>query len=73
VARGRAKLHRKNVDFIVANDISRPDAGFEVDTNEATIISAEAAEPFTLGAKRALAAVILDRAESMLQREPSRR
>ena len=68
VARGRAKLHRKNVDFIVANDISRPDAGFEVDTNAAAIVSAEGVERFELGTKASLAAVILDRAESFLQR-----
>jgi phosphopantothenoylcysteine decarboxylase/phosphopantothenate--cysteine ligase len=32
------KLKRKNLDIIVANDVSDPDAGFEVDTNVVTII-----------------------------------
>jgi phosphopantothenoylcysteine decarboxylase/phosphopantothenate--cysteine ligase len=68
VARGRAKLQRKGIDFIVANDISRADAGFDTDTNAATIISAEGAEEFPLGPKTALAAVILDRAEAVLER-----
>lgn len=30
------KLREKNLDMIVANDIRRPDAGFETDTNRAT-------------------------------------
>ncbi len=41
VARGREKLRRKAVDMIVANDITRPDAGFDSETNAATIISAD--------------------------------
>lgn len=28
------KLHRKNCDLIVANDVSRPDTGFDSDENE---------------------------------------
>jgi phosphopantothenoylcysteine decarboxylase/phosphopantothenate--cysteine ligase len=35
------KLQRKRLDFIVANDVSRPDAGFAVDTNIVTIVGAE--------------------------------
>ncbi len=65
-ARGRDKLRRKGVDMIVANDISRPDAGFDVETNAATLITAAGEEPFALGQKTELAAVILDRAEHML-------
>jgi phosphopantothenoylcysteine decarboxylase / phosphopantothenate---cysteine ligase len=65
--RGREKLRRKSVDMIVANDISRPDAGFDVETNAATIITIEGEEPFALGPKADLAALILDRAERMLQ------
>lgn len=66
VARGRDKLRRKNVDIIVANDISRPDAGFDTDMNAATIIGREFEDPFPLGPKSALAARILDRAERLL-------
>lgn len=36
----RAKLEKKNLDMIVANDVSRADAGFEVDTNAVTFIPA---------------------------------
>jgi phosphopantothenoylcysteine decarboxylase/phosphopantothenate--cysteine ligase len=37
----QAKLKRKGLDLIVANDISTADAGFEVDTNRVTLIDAE--------------------------------
>jgi len=67
VARGRDKLRRKAVDMIVANDISRPDAGFDVETNAATLITASGDESFPLGQKTELASMILDRAEHLLQ------
>ena len=68
VERGREKLRRKRADIIVANDISRPDAGFDSELNAATLISATGTEPFPLGPKTALAGLILDRAEALLQR-----
>jgi phosphopantothenoylcysteine decarboxylase / phosphopantothenate---cysteine ligase len=70
VERGREKLRRKCVDMIVANDITRPDAGFDSDSNAATLISAEGPagdEVFPLGPKTELAARILDRAEALLE------
>lgn len=66
VRRGREKLHRKSADLIVANDISRSDAGFDSEMNEATLVSRDGDEPFPLGPKVALAARILDRAEQLL-------
>lgn len=71
VRRGREKLTRKGIDLIVANDISRADAGFESETNEATILSADGEEPFPLGTKTELASMILDRAERYLEPKPS--
>ena len=71
VRRGREKLQRKGIDLIVANDISRTDAGFESETNEATILSADGEEPFPLGTKTELASMILDRAERYLEPRPS--
>jgi phosphopantothenoylcysteine decarboxylase / phosphopantothenate---cysteine ligase len=68
IRRGRDKLTRKSVDLIVANDISRDDAGFESDTNAATLITADGEEDFPLGSKKDLASRILDRAERLLQR-----
>lgn len=64
--RAREKLASKSVDLIVANDVSRGDAGFDVDVNAATLVSAGAEEPLPLQSKADLARVILDRAESIL-------
>ena len=36
-ANARAKLERKHVDFLVANDVSRADIGFASDLNEVTV------------------------------------
>ena len=36
-----AKLAAKRVDLMVANDVSAPDAGFEVDTNRALLLGAD--------------------------------
>jgi phosphopantothenoylcysteine decarboxylase/phosphopantothenate--cysteine ligase len=38
VARARRKLEEKNLDLIVANDVSREGVGFGADTNEVTLI-----------------------------------
>ena len=40
LAGARRKLAEKGLDLIVANDVSRPDAGFEVDTNQVVLIEA---------------------------------
>jgi phosphopantothenoylcysteine decarboxylase/phosphopantothenate--cysteine ligase len=66
VARGREKLRRKAVDMIVANDITLPDAGFDSESNAATIITVDGDEVFPLGPKTELASRILDRAEALL-------
>jgi phosphopantothenoylcysteine decarboxylase / phosphopantothenate---cysteine ligase len=62
-----AKLAAKHVDLMVANDVSAPDAGFEVDTNRALLLDASgAAEEVPLLSKLALADVILDRIRAAL-------
>ncbi|MDQ3417683.1 MAG: bifunctional phosphopantothenoylcysteine decarboxylase/phosphopantothenate--cysteine ligase CoaBC [Acidobacteriota bacterium] len=72
VGRGRDKLQRKNADMIVANDISRADAGFDTDTNAVTLITAEGDETVALAPKAQIAGVILDRAEQFLERVAAR-
>jgi phosphopantothenoylcysteine decarboxylase/phosphopantothenate--cysteine ligase len=72
VRRGREKLERKNADMIVANDISRADAGFDADTNAVTLITADGDEPVALASKAQVADVILDRAEQILERVGAR-
>ncbi|HUP75356.1 MAG TPA: bifunctional phosphopantothenoylcysteine decarboxylase/phosphopantothenate--cysteine ligase CoaBC [Acidimicrobiales bacterium] len=57
----RTKLARKNLDLIVANDVSAPNVGFAHETNEVTILPAHG-EPLkvSLTSKRAIADRILD-------------
>ncbi|MFP6663085.1 MAG: bifunctional phosphopantothenoylcysteine decarboxylase/phosphopantothenate--cysteine ligase CoaBC [Deltaproteobacteria bacterium] len=60
-ARARAKLERKKLDLIVANDVSAPDAGFDVETNRVTLIDAQAVANLPLLSKDQVADRILDR------------
>jgi phosphopantothenoylcysteine decarboxylase/phosphopantothenate--cysteine ligase len=63
------KLAAKRVDLMVANDVSAPDAGFEVDTNRVVLLdSGGAAEELPLQPKTTLADVILDRVHAALTR-----
>lgn len=57
----RGKLERKHFDLIVANDITRPGAGFQGDTNEAILIWREGSEALAQMPKRQMAEKILDR------------
>jgi phosphopantothenoylcysteine decarboxylase / phosphopantothenate---cysteine ligase len=70
VARGRAKREHKQVDLIVANDVSRADAGFDVDTNAVTIIGPRDAEALPLQSKAGIAAEILNRVAALLAARP---
>ncbi len=54
------KRQKKNLDFIVLNSLSDPGAGFGVDTNKVSIISASATKTFPLKDKRAVAKDIID-------------
>jgi phosphopantothenoylcysteine decarboxylase/phosphopantothenate--cysteine ligase len=64
------KLRSKRLDLIVGNDISQPDAGFEVDTNRALILDADGGvQELPLLAKTDLADVILDRVAALLNPE----
>ena len=56
------KLQRKDLDFIVANDITEKSCGFGADTNKVTIIDKEGTtENLPLMNKREVADKILDR------------
>ncbi len=55
------KLREKGLDLIVANDITRKDAGFDVETNTATIIERDGSHvDLPLQSKRELADRVLD-------------
>ena len=60
-ANARKKLEKKNADLVVANDVTRPGAGFAGDTNAVTIFSRTDALEVPLCAKREVAEAILDR------------
>lgn len=69
LSNARAKLQKKNLDLIIANDVSQPGAGFNVDTNIVTLITADGTRAYPLRTKRALADDILDAVQA-LRREP---
>ena len=56
----KSKMEKKNLDLVVANDITTKGAGFNSDTNIATIISRENEIDLPLMSKRDLADKILD-------------
>ena len=61
VANAQGKLRRKSLDLIVANDVTRAGAGFDVDTNIITLIDAGSTRELPLMTKREAADKILDR------------
>ena len=65
----RAKLSRKGLDFIIANDATEAGAGFGTDTNRVVILSADGTrETPPLMQKTDLADVLLDRIARTLER-----
>lgn len=66
VSRAADKLRKKHVDMIVANDVSRRDAGFDVETNAVTMITSDGQEAVPLQSKARIAAAILTRIEAMI-------
>ena len=55
------KLERKNLDMIVANDVTQAGAGFDVDTNIVTLITRDGVEAIPQMTKKDLARLILER------------
>ena len=60
-----AKLSAKNLDLIVANDVTRPGAGFNADTNIVTLITHDSSEDLPMMSKRKVAEAILDKVLSI--------
>ena len=66
IAAARRKLARKGCDLLVANDVSRSDAGFESDRNAVALLSPDGeVEELPLLDKREVAARIWDRVEKL--------
>ena len=62
------KLEKKNCDMIVANDVSRNDAGFGVDTNVITLVTRDGATALPKMTKRAAADAILNAVKELVDR-----
>ena len=68
IDRARDKLAGKKTDMIVFNDVSKRDAGFDVDTNEVTILDAEGEKALPLMTKEEVASAIFDRIVELRRR-----
>lgn len=67
LANARAKLNRKGLDLLVANDISAADAGFEVETNRVVILDAAGGvTPLELMSKARVAEAVVARVAARL-------
>ncbi|RMF05986.1 MAG: hypothetical protein D6768_00150, partial [Chloroflexi bacterium] len=63
----RGKLERKNLDLIVANDVTAADAGFGADTNRVTLLGRDGSvETLPLLQKTAVAEAIFDRVAALI-------
>jgi phosphopantothenoylcysteine decarboxylase/phosphopantothenate--cysteine ligase len=70
-ANARAKLKRKGLDLIVANDVTQAGAGFEVDTNIVTLIGSDGrSQSHPQMPKDAVADLILDRIVAIRAAKP---
>ncbi|MBL6968529.1 MAG: bifunctional phosphopantothenoylcysteine decarboxylase/phosphopantothenate--cysteine ligase CoaBC, partial [Desulfobacteraceae bacterium] len=74
LANAEKKLRSKNLDMIVANDVSRKDAGFETDTNMVKFIYRDGhVEDSPLMTKDDVAGLVLDRARALREAGLDRR
>jgi phosphopantothenoylcysteine decarboxylase/phosphopantothenate--cysteine ligase len=60
IEHAEAKLKKKNLDLIVANDVTAAGAGFAVDTNHVTLLFRDGRKGELQGSKRDVAARIWD-------------
>ncbi len=59
------KLIKKNADMVVANDVTKQGAGFDVDTNIASFITKDGVDELPIMTKTELADKILDKVQSI--------
>ena len=69
IANAQGKLKRKSLDLIVANDVTRAGAGFDVDTNIVTLIDKNGIKELPLMTKREVADAIFDRVAALRQNQ----
>jgi phosphopantothenoylcysteine decarboxylase/phosphopantothenate--cysteine ligase len=65
VSYARGKLLRKNLDAIIANDVSRNDIGFNSDDNQVYFITKEAIEELPILSKTQLARILIEKLASL--------
>lgn len=66
----KSKLEKKNLDMIVANDVSKPQAGFNVDTNLIKLLKRDGSvEELPLMSKHDLAYIILKHVMKLYQQK----
>ena len=71
VENARGKMKNKQLDLIVANDVTSPDSGFEVDTIRVSIIGPDSrTENLPLMTKKEVADRLMDRIAGMLSGKP---
>lgn len=60
IENAKEKLDKKKADYIIANDLKKKGAGFDVDTNIASVLSKDKVEKLDIMTKKELANKILD-------------
>lgn len=70
VENARSKMVRKNADLVVANDVTRPGAGFGADTNIVTLVTKDACRELPQLSKREVADAILDEVSALWSSDP---
>jgi len=68
IGNARAKAEKKDLDLMVANDVTRPEAGFGVQTNQVVLVRREGrAEELPVMSKASVAEVVVDRVVDLLR------
>ena len=65
ISKQTKKLAKKNANLVVANDVTKAGAGFDVDTNIASFVTKEGVEDLPIMTKAQLADKILDKVQSI--------
>ncbi len=71
VGAATTKLTQKRLDLVVANDVAAEGSGFDVETNQVTLIDAQGSESLPLMSKDAVASAILDRVARLVTSTPA--
>jgi phosphopantothenoylcysteine decarboxylase/phosphopantothenate--cysteine ligase len=73
IEQARSKLIKKKLHMVVANDVTAPGSGFEVDTNKVYLVEKDSAQELPLLAKEAVANRILDRIVEIIAKKSKKR